>query len=77
MSSNIDIKKTKKILLQIKDTSISKITVLKKTLQSCNYHELEYLYEKTPNIYKGLFSLSYLKRKDYSQLFKNNIQPDS
>ncbi len=77
MSSNIDIKKTKKILLLIKDTSISKITVLKKTLQSCNYHELEYLYEKTPHIYKGLFSLSYLKRKDYSQLFKNNIQPDS
>lgn len=71
----IDKNKVKSILLYLNDPTYIKKTVLAEALDVCNYFELDYLYAKVPSLYKGLFSLSYLVRKDISQLFKTNFHP--
>lgn len=76
MKTRIDYSKIRPLLKYLKDSRIDKTMVLKEALDTCNFYELEYLYSRVPNIYKGLFTLSFMKRKSYSQLFNKHIQPN-
>lgn len=71
----LDKNKIKRILSFLKDPTYIKKTVFAEAIDTCNFYELEYLYSKIPGLYKGLFSLSYLVRKDVSSIFKSNIHP--
>ena len=73
VKKNIDSAKVKKILNMLLNRTSNRIYVLKYALQHCNYYELESLYEKTPKLHKGLFSLSFLRRKKLSDLSKTSI----
>lgn len=68
-------KKIAEILNALKDPSYKKKDILKYTLQNLNYYELDFLYKRVPLMYKGLFSLSYLARHNYEQIFSTSIQP--
>ena len=70
----IDKKKINKILDLLNDRRMNKLHVLNSALAECSFAELEVLYTKLPPLFKGLFSLSYLKRKDYSSIFQTTIQ---
>ena len=70
----IDKKKINKILVLLNERRMNKLHVLNSALAECSFAELEVLYTKLPPLFKGLFSLSYLKRKDYSSIFQTTIQ---
>ena len=71
----LDKNKIKRILTFLKDSAYIKKTVFAEAIDTCNFYELEYLYSKIPGLYKGLFSSSYLIRKDVSSIFKSNFHP--
>lgn len=75
MEELIDNEKVTRLFRQLKNDKVAKVDVLRLALKSCNYYELEQLYQKVPAIYKGLFSLSFLRQRNYSTLFGLNIQP--
>ena len=59
----------------LNNPSYSKRDVLSAILEECTYDELESIYKRSPNMLKGLLSLSYLKRTSYNQLFTSNVKP--
>ena len=65
-------KKINEFISCIHQNGSDKIEVLFNALESCNYSELKCLYSKVPRIYKGLFSLSFLKRTSFSQINKTS-----
>lgn len=71
----VDKNKVKKILTYLKDPAYIKISVFAEAIDTCNFYELEYLYSKIPSLYKGLFSSSYLVRRDIPSIFKTNFHP--
>ncbi len=71
----MDTQKVNKWLKIIKSSSTNKKAALEAILNDCTYDELEMLYQKVPSLYKGLLSLSYLKRANYSQVYNTSIQP--
>ena len=74
-NDQIDKKKVNDILSQVKIGASDKSKLLGYALNTCNYYELEYIYSKIPTIYKGLFSLSFLIRRDVARLYQTPIQP--
>lgn len=70
----MDSKKINRWLSALKCASDKK-EVLVAILNDCTFDELECLFNKAPAIYKGLLSLSFLRRKGYNQLFGTNCQP--
>ena len=71
----MDTQKVNKWLKIIKSSSTNKKVALEAILNDCTFDELEMLYQKVPSLFKGLLSLSYLKRANYSQVYNNSIQP--
>ena len=71
----MDKNKVTKWLSKLNNNSYNKKYVLTAILEDCNYEELELIYQRSPQLFKGLLSLSYLKRNSYSELFSNNIKP--
>ena len=65
----------KKWLGYLNDPKTNKKSVLVGILDECTYEELELIYNKSHSIFKGLLSLSYLKRSSYAQIYNNSIQP--
>lgn len=59
----------------LNNTSYNKKGVLAGILDECSYDELELIYKKSPSIYKGLLSLSYLRRSSYSEIYRGGVQP--
>lgn len=59
----------------LNNPSYSKRDVLAAILEDCTYDELESIYKRSPNLLKGLLSLSYLKRTSYNQIFTSNVKP--
>lgn len=59
--------------LNAQDTN--KKGVLSGMLDECTFDELELIYQKSASLYHGLLSLSYLKRKNYSDVYRSSIQP--
>ena len=71
----MDTQKVNKCLNYLKRADTNKKLLLSAFLEECTYDELECVYQKAPTIYKGLLSLSYLKRTSYEQIYGSNIQP--
>lgn len=71
----MDTQKVSKWLKIIKSTSTNKKAALEAILEECTFDELEMLYQRAPLLFRGLLSLSYLKRTSYSQIFNTGIQP--
>lgn len=55
-----------KLLCAPKTDRIRLINIL---MQKYTYEDLSHLYERIPGVHKGLFSLPYLRRKSYAQLY--------
>ena len=51
------------------DGRYDKLLILDYLFSNTNYKELCKIYNKTPNLHKGLFSASYLKRKSYEDIY--------
>ena len=71
----MDKTKVNKWIGALNNQSYSKRDVLAAILEDCTYDELESIYKRSPNLLKGLLSLSYLKRTSYNQLFTSNVKP--
>ena len=71
----MDTTKVKKWVGYLNSQNINKKGVLAGMLNECTFEELEQIYKKSPQLFKGLLSLSYLKRNSYSQLYGSSIQP--
>lgn len=71
----MDTAKVRKWLGYLNSPNVSKKGVLAGMLDECTFEELELIYKRSPQLFKGLLSLSYLKRNSYSQLYGNSIQP--
>ena len=67
--------KVKKWVDNLKSPNTNKKGVLAGMLDECTFEELELIYKRSPQLFKGLLSLSYLKRNSYAQLYGNSIQP--
>ena len=71
----MDTTKVKKWVGYLNSSNINKKGVLAGMLDECTFEELELIYKRSPQLFKGLLSLSYLKRNNYSQLYGSSIQP--
>ena len=71
----MDTQKVNNCLNYLKRADTNKKLLLSAFLEECTYEELECVYKKAPTIYKGLLTLSYLKRTNYGQLYGSTIQP--
>lgn len=71
----MDTTKVKKWVGYLNSPNTNKKGVLAGMLDECTFEELEMIYKRSPQLFKGLLSLSYLKRNSYSQLYGSSIQP--
>ena len=71
----MDKTKINSCLKLLNENSYNKKSLLASMLEYCTYEELEQIYKRCSGIYKGLLSLSYLKRQSYAQIYSNSIQP--
>ena len=46
-----------------------RIRLINMLMQEFTYEDISHLYERMPALHKGLFSLPYLRRKSYAQLY--------
>lgn len=71
----MDSAKVKKWLGYLNRSDTNKKAVLAGILDECAFEDLEAIYSRSPQIFKGLLSLSFLKRNSYAQVYGSNIQP--
>lgn len=71
----MDTAKVKKWLGYLNRSDTNKKAVLAGMLDECTFEDMEIIYSRCPQIFKGLLSLSYLKRNSYAQVYGSNIQP--
>lgn len=71
----MDKTKVNKWLGYLKAQNTNKKGVLTGMLDECTFDELELIYQKSTSLYHGLLSLSYLRRKNYSEIYRSSIQP--
>lgn len=72
----MDKAKVNKWLSYLNSQSSNKKGVLSGMLNECSFDELELIYQKSASLYHGLLSLSYLRRKSFSDIYGNSIQPN-
>ncbi len=53
------------------DTKVDKIHLVNTIMQEKKYEELSRIYDNIPTLHKGLFSLPYLRRKSYDDLYSS------
>ena len=71
----MDTTKVTKWLGYLYNPRLNKKDVLARIFDECTYEELELIYKKSPTIFKGLLSLSYLKRNSYALIYNSGVQP--
>lgn len=71
----MDKAKVNKWLGYLKAQNTNKKGVLSGMLDECSFDELELIYQRSNSLYHGLLSLSYLRRKSYSEIYCSSIQP--
>ena len=71
----MDTTKVKKWVGYLNSPNTNKKGVLAGMLNECTFEELEQIYMRSPQLFKGLLSLSYLKRTNYAQDYGSSIQP--
>ena len=71
----MDKAKVNKWLRYLNAQNTNKKGVLLGMLDECTFDELELIYSRSASLYRGLLSLSYLKRKNYSEVYGSSIQP--
>lgn len=68
----MDKKKVKQIITFLKSTHTNKRTLLSYFVSSCDFDEMEAVYQNAPQLYKGLLSFSFLKRTNLGDVFKGS-----
>ena len=53
----------------LRSSSINKVTMVNILMQENTYDEMHTIYAKVPGIFKSIFTLPYLKRKSYSEVY--------
>ena len=71
----MDKTKVNKWLGYLKSQNTNKKGVLLGMLDECTFEELEQIYQKSPSMFHGLLSLSFLRRRSYADIYRSNIQP--
>lgn len=71
----MDRAKVNKWLSYLNAHNTNKKGVLSGMLDECTFDELELIYQKSNSMYHGLLSLSYLRRKNYADIYGSSIQP--
>ena len=71
----MDKKKVNKWLGYLRSQNTNKKVVLSGMLDECTFEELEQIYQKSPSMFHGLLSLSFLRRRSYADIYRSNIQP--
>ncbi|SEA55012.1 hypothetical protein SAMN05216462_1754 [Xylanibacter ruminicola] len=71
----MDKAKVNKWLSYLNTQNTNKKGVLSGMLDECTFDELELIYHRSRSLYHGLLSLSYLRRKNYSEIYSSSIQP--
>ena len=71
-NGNMDRQKITQIIDALKSSRHDKRLVLSYFATSCNYDEMQAVYDKAPQIYKGLLSFSFLKRAKLENVFQGS-----
>lgn len=68
----MDRQKVSQILSYLNSNRYDKRLILSYFISNCNYDEMEAVYERAPRIYRGLLSLSFLKRSKLENVFQGS-----